>query len=249
MTLVAVAALSEEETFQVTEYFVLFDDLLFDLGWQAGRFVAPFGERFPEADLFDSAAVPREAALTGAALHVRPGVWRFAVATGRPDTRWDDPLDTDAGWETTATLGWQPDAGRLGVSGAIARGTQGRRERYALHGGVDLGRLAGVPLTALGEYDLEHGPGTSGPNTVGLLAQYLLAWQITRGVEWSARYAWRDPDTVVRYDSRHALHGELRWDALSYTDVRFGYAHAWQYDRDRFRAENDTATLSLHGGF
>jgi hypothetical protein len=241
VTAIATPAFEHDgETLQVRDYSVLYDDLMLDLAVQAGRFVPAFGERFPGAT-----ANP----VTGAEVSVRPGPVAVHLAAYRPAPRWDAPFAASAGWGTHLDVTWQPRGGRLGGSAALSGGAPGRRFTGALHGGFDLGAPFGVPLIYLGEYDLDHGPGTSGDSTLALRAQHLVEWRIRRPVALSAGYAWADPDTEMRYDSRHEATAELRWDAITYADVRVRYLHAWQFPEERFEASDDTLTLRLHGGF
>jgi hypothetical protein len=241
VTLIATPAFEQDaETLQVRDYSVLYDDLMLDLAVQAGRFVPSFGERFPG---------DRTLPVTGAELSVRPGPVAVHVAGYRPAPHWDAPFDADAGWGTQLDVTWQPRGGRLGLSGAMLGGEPGRRFVGALHGGFDLGAPFGVPLIYLGEYDLDRGPGTSGASTLALRAQHLVEWRMRPPVALSASYAWADPDTELRFDSRHEALAEVRWDAITHADVRVQYLHAWQYPEDRFRAREDTLTVRLHGGF
>jgi hypothetical protein len=241
ITLVATPAFEQDgETLQVRDYSVLYDDLMLDLAVQIGRFVPAFGERFP-----DEAARP----VTGAEVSVRPGPVDVHLAAHRPAPTWDDPFASNAGWGTHLDVTWQPRGGRLGASAALFGGAPGRRFVGALHGGFDLGAPFGVPLIYLGEYDLDRGPGTSGDGTLALRAQHLVEWRVLRPVALSAGYAWADPDTELRYDSRHEARAEVRWDALTHADLRVVYLHAWQFPEERFAASDDTLTLRLHGGF
>jgi hypothetical protein len=162
---------------------------------KGGQFYLPFGWRLQDSTAFVRAisGISMATPERGAEVGVELGDWSAQLALTRPL----HPLPGSSDRQTTAQLVWVQGWGRIGASAASARSAAGKRQAWALYGGLRTG-----PVAWLGEVDLVRDSGYPEGRRNLLAALGELNWKLTQGHNLKLTAEYFDPDRRVREDHK-----------------------------------------------
>jgi hypothetical protein len=162
---------------------------------KGGQIYLPFGWRLQDSTAFVRAVsgIGMSTPERGAELGVEVGDWSAQLALTRPL----HPPPGSSDRQTTAQVVWMQSWGRIGASAASARSTAGKRQAWALYGGLRTG-----PVAWLGEVDLVRDTGYPEGRRSLLAALGELNWKVAQGHNLKLTAERFDPDRRVREDHK-----------------------------------------------
>ena len=240
----------------VREYFAMFHDLPYQVYVRAGRFLPAFGWKLDDhtpfirqGQTFLGAPFDHERQVTGVEAGINPNYFFAHVSAFNAANDWKAPVDADAGWGTAVHAGWRDLPWHLAGSLMLGGRKGESQQMVGANWAVNLAPLGLIPLSYLGEYDVNRVTPEGGDARLGLIAFHELDYVLHDGVNLKTRYEWQDSSIDDAYDTRHRVVLGAEWHPVRHLEVIVQYRHNWAYAEDRFSADADEAFVQLHGWY
>jgi hypothetical protein len=248
--------LDPEDRFFVREYFAMYHDLPYQVYARVGRFLPAFGWKLDDHTAFIrqeqrllGAPFDHERGVTGVEVGVNPNYFFAHLSAFNASSDWMRPVDGDAGWGTALHAGWRDLAWHVAGSAMVGGSEVISQQMVGANWALNLAPLGWMPLSYLGEYDVNRSTEQGAAARTGLAAFHELNYWLHDGVNLKTRYEWQDSDIEAAYDSRHRWVLGAEWHPVRHLELIAQYRHKWSYAEDRWSARSDDMFLQVHGWY
>jgi hypothetical protein len=206
---------------------------------KGGQIYLPFGWRLQDSTAFVRAVsgIGMSTPERGAELGVELGDWSAQVALTRPL----HPPPGSSDRQTTAQLVWVQPWGRIGAAAASAQTTAGKRQAWAVYGGLRTG-----PVAWLAEVDLVRDSGYPEGRRSLLAALGELNWKVAQGHNLKFTAEHFDPDRRVGEDHKVRRSLVYEFTPLPFVQLRLGTRQNRGIPQNAFDNRR-SGFLELHG--